>query len=37
VKELQRIGFDGPTTLEIVGEAAVKQSAQRLREWSSGK
>jgi inosose dehydratase len=37
VKELQRIGFDGPTTLEIAGEAAVRQSAQRLREWSSGK
>jgi inosose dehydratase len=37
VKELQRVGFDGPTTLEIVGEAAVRQSAQRLREWSSGK
>jgi len=37
VKELQHIGFNGPTTLEIAGEAAVKVSAQRLREWSSGK
>jgi len=37
VKELQHIGFSGPTTLEIAGEAAVKVSAQRLREWSSGK
>ncbi len=37
VKELQRVGFDGPTTLEIAGEAAVRQSAQRLREWSSRK
>jgi inosose dehydratase len=35
VKELLRIGFDGPTTLEIAGEAAVKQSAQRLRAWCS--
>ncbi len=35
VKELADIGFDGPTTLEIAGEEAVKLSAQRLMEWSS--
>lgn len=35
VCELKRIGFDGPTTLEVAGEAAVKTSAQRLREWDS--
>ncbi|MCX6924282.1 MAG: sugar phosphate isomerase/epimerase, partial [Verrucomicrobia bacterium] len=35
VQELQRVGFEGPTTLEIAGEEAVKKSAQRLREWSS--
>ena len=34
VRELQRMGFTGPTTLEVAGEAAVKTSAQRLREWS---
>ena len=34
VKELEKIGFSGPTTLEIVGEAAVKTSAERLRKWS---
>ncbi|MEI8042944.1 MAG: sugar phosphate isomerase/epimerase family protein [Verrucomicrobiota bacterium] len=34
VEELKRIGFDGPTTLEIAGESAVKVSAQRLREWN---
>lgn len=33
VRELKHIGFNGPTTLEIAGEAAVKTSAQRLREW----
>ncbi len=31
--ELKRIGFDGPTTLEVFGEDAVKASAERLREW----
>jgi inosose dehydratase len=36
VQALKRSGFDGPTTLEIAGEAAVKLSAQRLREWSNG-
>ncbi len=34
VKELKKIGFDGPTTLEVAGEAAVKTSAERLRQWS---
>ena len=32
-QELDRIGFDGPTTLEVVG-SAVKESAARLREWT---
>jgi inosose dehydratase len=27
-------GFDGPTTLEVAGLAAVQESASRLREWS---
>lgn len=31
--ELKRIGFDGPTTLEVFGEANVVPSAERLREW----
>ena len=35
VKELLASGFDGPTTLEIAGEDAVKLSAERLREWSA--
>lgn len=35
VKELKRTGFDGPTTLEVAGETAVKTSAQRLRDWSA--
>ena len=35
VKELLSNGFDGPTTLEIAGEEAVKTSAERLREWSA--
>ena len=30
--ELNKIGFDGPTTLEVAGAAAVKKSAQFLRE-----
>lgn len=34
VKELLASGFDGPTTLEIAGEDAVKTSAERLRQWS---
>lgn len=35
VKELLATGFDGPTTLEIAGEEAVKVSAERLRQWAS--
>jgi inosose dehydratase len=35
VKELVASGFDGPTTLEIAGEEAVKVSAERLRQWSA--
>jgi len=34
VKELDRIGFDGPTTLEIAGKEAVMESARRLQDWS---
>ncbi|MBB6428197.1 sugar phosphate isomerase/epimerase family protein [Algisphaera agarilytica] len=34
-EELVRIGFDGPTTLEIAGADAVKTSAERLMEWTS--
>jgi sugar phosphate isomerase/epimerase len=34
VEELLASGFDGPTTLEIVGEDVVKTSAERLRQWS---
>lgn len=35
VKELLASGFDGPTTLEIAGEEAVKLSAERLRDWAA--
>ena len=35
VRELKRVGFAGPTTLEVAGEATVKTSAQRLREWDA--
>lgn len=35
VKELEAIGFDGPTTLEVAGPDAVKLSAERLRQWSA--
>jgi inosose dehydratase len=35
VKELLASGFDGPTTLEIAGEEAVKVFAERLRKWSA--
>jgi len=35
VDALLEIGFDGPTTLEVAGPDAVKQSAQRLQEWSA--
>lgn len=31
--ELKCRGFDGPTTLEVFGEDAVKQSAEKLRTW----
>jgi len=33
VRALRQIGFTGPTTLEVAGADAVKQSAERLREW----
>lgn len=33
VKELKKIGFDGPTTLEVAGADNVKASAQRLEQW----
>ncbi|MEX0326266.1 MAG: sugar phosphate isomerase/epimerase family protein, partial [Puniceicoccaceae bacterium] len=35
VKELVQNGFDGPTTLEIAGEEAVKLSAERLKAWTA--
>jgi inosose dehydratase len=35
VQELRKVGFAGPTTLEVAGEEAVKLSAQRLRQWSA--
>lgn len=35
VRKLLAIGFDGPTTLEISGEDAVKTSAGRLRQWAA--
>ncbi len=31
--ELKRIGFNGPTTLEVAGKDAVLKSASRLTEW----
>ncbi|MBK1875302.1 sugar phosphate isomerase/epimerase family protein [Pelagicoccus mobilis] len=33
VAELKKIGFEGPTTLEVFGEDNVRPSAERLREW----
>jgi inosose dehydratase len=33
VKALQKIGFDGATTLEIAGPDNVKRSVARLKEW----
>lgn len=36
VEELDQMGFDGPTTLEIAGKEAVQESAKRLQEWSRG-
>jgi len=35
LRELKRVGFSGPTTLEVAGESAVKTSAQRLRVWDA--
>lgn len=35
LEALKAAGFDGDTTLEIAGEAAVQTSAQRLREWGA--
>lgn len=35
VRALQTAGFDGPTTLEVAGEEAVRTSAERLRAWST--
>lgn len=35
VAELKARGFDGPTTLEVFGEEAVKASAERLQQWFS--
>ena len=35
VKALLRIGFDGPTTLEVAGPDSVKLSARRIQEWSA--
>lgn len=35
-QELRKVGFAGPTTLEVAGEEAVRLSAQRLRQWSAG-
>ena len=35
VKELRKVGFDGPTTLEIAGPDNIKLSAQRLKKWSA--
>jgi len=34
VKELNKIGFDGYTTLEIAGADNVKKSVERLQQWS---
>lgn len=34
VKELKKVDFDGPTTLEVAGAVAVKKSAERLEEWN---
>jgi inosose dehydratase len=34
VAELQAIGFNGPTTLEVAGVENVKKSVERLRQWS---
>ena len=34
VEALEKIGFDGYTTLEVAGEENVRRSTQRLRDWS---
>ena len=31
--ELKKVGFDGPTTLEVFGQEAVQTSAERLKTW----
>ncbi|MEO0795247.1 MAG: sugar phosphate isomerase/epimerase family protein [Verrucomicrobiota bacterium] len=33
--ELKKLGFDGPTTLEVFGEENVTASAEKLRQWFS--
>jgi inosose dehydratase len=33
VKELKKIGFNGPTTIEVAGDENVKASLKNLREW----
>ena len=37
VTALQKIGFNGTTTLEVAGAESVKTSAQRLRQWARGR
>ena len=34
IEELKRVGFDGPTTLEVAGEDNVKASLSSFREWT---
>jgi inosose dehydratase len=34
IEELKRIGFDGPTTLEVAGEDNVKASLSSLHQWA---
>jgi inosose dehydratase len=34
VDELLKIGFDGPTTLEVAGTNNVIESIKRLRSWT---
>jgi len=36
VEALLKIGFAGPTTLEVAGPDSVKLSAKRLQEWAGG-
>ena len=35
VHALKAVGFYGPTTLEVAGIDAVKESAERLRQWDA--